>query len=514
MTGLVITYNGNPDLPVNAGSYNVLATSGTLRKTGKLVINKAPLTVTAHSQRKFIGQPNPVLTFSYIGFLSGDNDLNSIFSTPVISTTAKELSAGGRYPIRLRAGFAVNYRFVFVPGTLVVDSFDGRYENLLVSPDTLRAIAKVQLRVAKRITSNTMAFTGRLWTPTDTTAISIKGPLTVDPITETATGTWTLTKTVNSLPVDYALTIDLDISGGFEASLDVDGDLFGEADDGARIFVPARGQIVTNAGRLTLILAPGAPASAAVNPVPQGSGHATGRVNNKAVMNLILTLADGIKTTASLMPGADGGYRLFLNPYRRLNSYVAGWLDLEDYPDLPGRGHIPTLRGDALAWTKAAGANDKSYRAGIELLDCRVTLDPWRKPARATKTLPAVTLLEELGITDSTVISIGHSGFPGVDAGLLPTQVTMGANGKVIVQTPADNPAAWQTTLRPATGAFNGKFTLKNENTRTVNFSGVLRRKLSTDPDDFLGRGNFQLPAQPSDPTSERQSGDIQLFVP
>ncbi|HCN28708.1 MAG TPA: hypothetical protein DIT64_08055 [Verrucomicrobiales bacterium] len=526
LTGLVITYNGSQNLPVNAGSYNVLATSGTLKKTGKLTINKAPLTVTADNQRKLIGQPNPALTFNYSGFLGADDE-NSVFppppappakptaTVPVISTTAKDLSPGGRYPITFKGGLAVNYRFVFVPGTLVVDSFEGRYENLLVSPDTMRAIAKVELTVAKTIKDNKMAFTGKLWTPTDTAALPIKGTLTVDPLTETATGTWTLNKLVNKVAIAYEMTINLDIGGGFEAILDVDGDLFAEADDGARVFVPAKGQIVTNAGLLTLILAPPLPAFGAVNPIPLGSGHATGSVDAKAVMKLTLTLADGIKTTATLMPGVDGGYRLFVNPYKRLNSYLAGWLDLLEHPDLPGRGHIPTmLMGDSLAWAKAAGPKDKSYRGGIDLMDCGITLDPWRKPAKATKTLPEIALLNELGITDSTVISIGHSGFAGVDAGLLPTEVTMAANGKVTVQTPAGNPAVWQITINTATGGFTGKFTLKNEKTRTVNFSGVLRRKLSTNPADFIGRGNFQLPALPSDPTPEIQSGDIQLFVP
>lgn len=522
--GLVVTYNGSEDMPVNAGKYKVLAVSGTLKKTGTLTINKAPLTVTADNQRKLIGEANPALTYSYSGFV-GDDDFASVFPPPpappakpaavepVISTTARDLSAGGSYPITFKGGLAVNYRFVFVPGTLVVDSFDGRYENLLVSPDTLRPIAKVELTVAKTIKNNTMAFTGKLWTPTDTAALSIKGPLTVDPDTETATGIWTLTKTVNKVPVTYALTIDLDISGAFEASLDVDGDLFGEADDGARVFVPAKGQVVTHTGPFTMILAPGLPAFGATNPIPDGAGHAIGSIDAKAVLKLAGLLPDGTKITGSLMPDADAGYRLFLIPYKRLNSYVAGPLNLEEHPDLDGKRHIPSASGAALAWTKEAGAKDKSYRAGIDLLDCGVTLDPWRKPAKATKTLPAVALLDELGITEDTVISVRHSGFDGMAVELLPLEVKMAANGKVVVESPAENEAAWQITIATATGAFKGKFTLTNEKKRTVNFTGVLRRSLSTAPDDFLGRGNFQLPALPSDPTNELQSGDIQLFV-
>lgn len=522
---VTITYNGSNDQPINAGTYNVVAVSGAARKTGRLVIHKAPLVVTADDQRKFIGQPNPVLTFSYSGFLGGDNEA-SVFpappappakptaSVPVISTTAKETSTAGRYPITFKGGLAVNYRFVFMAGSLLVESFEGRYENLLISPDTQRPIAKVELTVAKVLKNGKMAYTGRIFTPTDLAAIPIRGELTVDSATETASGTWTLTKVVNRINVQYALSMDLDILGGFEAALDVDGSLFAEAEDGARIFIPAKGQAVTNAGALSMILAPGIPAVATTTPLPLGSGHAIGTVDAKAVMKLTMTLADGTKTTASLSQGVDGGYRLFLAPYRRLQSYVSAWLDLESYAALAGRSYIPTARESKLTWTKAAGDKDKSYRSGIELLDSVITLDPWRRPMKATRTAPEIALLQELGITDSTVISVAHSGFPGVDAGLLPTEIKIAANGKVTVETPAGNTASWQITITPNTGLFTGRFTLRNEKVRTVNFTGVLRRRLDTNPSDVIGRGNFQLPALPSASSNEIQSGDIRLFVP
>lgn len=526
LAGLVITYNGSQDLPVNAGSYNVVATSGALRKTGRLIVHKAPLTVTADNQRKLIGQPNPPLTFNYSGFLGAD-DMASVFpappappakatsSQPLISTTAKDLSPGGSYPITFRGGLARNYRFVFVPGTLVVDSFEGRYENLLVSPATQRAITKVELTVARAIKDNKMAFSGRVWTPTDTAALPIKGALTVDPVTETATGEWQLTKTVSRVATHYKLTMDLNISGAFETRLEVNDNVFAEANDGSRVFVPARGQTVTNTGLLTLTLAPPMPVFGTLNPIPLGSGHATGSVDTKAVMKLVLTLADGIKTTATFMPGVDGGYRLFLNPYRRPDSYLSGRLDLQDHPDLLGRGHIPTtLMGDSVAWTKAAGPTDKSYRSGIDLMDCGITLDPWRRPAKATRTTPGISLLNELGITDVTLITVGFDGIDAPNLALPPAQVTMAANGKVTVQTPAENTTGWQITINPSTGAFTGRFTLKNEKLRNVNFSGVLRRKLSTNLADLVGSGNFQLPALPSALSDEIQSGGMRFFVP
>ncbi len=516
---VAITYNGSEEPPVNAGKYDVVAELGAQRKTGKLIIAKAPLTVTADDQRKLIGQPNPPLTFSYSGFL-GPDTADSVFpdpatqtaKPPVISTTAKENSPGGSYPIKLSGGAAANYRLVFAPGILTVDSFAGKYEVLLESPDTGRAIAKVELTVAKTAKNGRMSATGKLWTSTETAALAIKGSLDVDPRDETAVAAWTLTKGDNTYELAVVIPLDED---GFAAELSLNGDPAGAGSGGRRVFVPAKGQIITHAGAHTVILAPGVPVPAfddTANPEPQGAGHATASISAKAVLKLAGVLADGTKITASLMPDADAGYRLFLNPYKRINSYLSGGIVLAPHPDLPGRRHVASGSGTSLTWIKAAKLQDKSYRNGIDLLDCALTLDPWRKPAKAAGATPAITLLDELGLTADTVITVQHSDFPSIVAAL-PGEALLGSNNKLTIVSPPENEANWQITLNTANGTFKGKFTLNNEKKRTVNFTGVLRRKLSTAPGDFIGRGNFQLPALPSDATNEVQSGGIQFLL-
>lgn len=521
---VIITYNGSPNPPVNAGTYSVIATAGTLRATGRFIIQKAPLTLTADDQRKFIGQPNPPLTFTYSGFLGSDTEA-SVFPAPpapparpvavrpTISTTAKDTSPGGVYPITFKGGLTQNYRLVFVPGDLVIDSFAGRYESLLVSPVTQRPIAKVELTVAPTLRNNKMAYTGRLLVPTDLTALSLKGEFTIDPLTETASADWALTRTVSSVTTQYLLSLDLDINGGLESVLDINAALYAQATNGSRLFVPAKGVSVPSAGPLTAVFGPGTHATTSTNPIPLGSGHAKGSIDSKAVLKWTLTLADGTVTTTSLNPGEDGAYRLFVTPYRRLNSYAAAQFELEPHPTLIGRQHLPSTSNRKLTWTKAPGATDRAYRSGIDLLDCVITLDPWRAPARASRTLPAITLLPELGLTTSTVITVEHSGFPGVDGALLPTEVLMDASGKITVQTPPENAASWQITIKPTDGSFTGRFTLRNEVPRTVNFTGVLRRSLNTTPNEVLGRGHFLLPPLPSEGTTELRSGDIKLYV-
>ncbi|MEQ1751801.1 MAG: choice-of-anchor D domain-containing protein, partial [Prosthecobacter sp.] len=100
--------------PTNAGSYPVQVVSGGITKTGTLVITKAPLFVQPDDQRKFAGQANPVLGFSYSGFLDDDNAANSVSKAPVIATTATATSAGGLYPITSSGGTSANYQFVYL----------------------------------------------------------------------------------------------------------------------------------------------------------------------------------------------------------------------------------------------------------------------------------------------------------------------------------------------------------------------------------------------------------------
>ncbi|MDB5252597.1 MAG: type sorting protein [Flaviaesturariibacter sp.] len=84
-----------------------------------LTVNKAPLTIKADDKTKPEGDPNPALTVTYTGFVSGETA--SVLATPVtVSTTATSSSATGTYPIVPAGATAANYAITFVNGVMTV----------------------------------------------------------------------------------------------------------------------------------------------------------------------------------------------------------------------------------------------------------------------------------------------------------------------------------------------------------------------------------------------------------
>ena len=111
-------------LPKNAGVYDVKAAYGGNPNyaagsvTKAVTIRKVALTATADNYTRSFGQPNPVLTITYSGFVNGEDA--SAITPPAISTTATAASNAGTYPITLSGGSAINYNITRVPGTLTV----------------------------------------------------------------------------------------------------------------------------------------------------------------------------------------------------------------------------------------------------------------------------------------------------------------------------------------------------------------------------------------------------------
>ncbi len=83
------------------------------------VINPATLTVTADDKSRMCEQPNPVLTASYAGFISGEGT-NVLTSPAALSTTATFNSTAGAYPITASGAGAANYTVAYADGTLTV----------------------------------------------------------------------------------------------------------------------------------------------------------------------------------------------------------------------------------------------------------------------------------------------------------------------------------------------------------------------------------------------------------
>ncbi len=78
--------------------------------------------MTADNKTKTYGSANPALTWTYSGFLPGDNPANSLTGSPNISTTATTSSTPGTYTIRVTRGTLASskYNLVFVNGTMTV----------------------------------------------------------------------------------------------------------------------------------------------------------------------------------------------------------------------------------------------------------------------------------------------------------------------------------------------------------------------------------------------------------
>jgi hypothetical protein len=121
LSGTVI-YGGTSQGAVNVGTYSIipsnLISSNYLINYvgGTLTINKAPITVTANSQTKFIGSPDPPLTYSVTnGTLFGDDTL----SGNLVRAPGEGL---GPYPITQGTLASLNYDLTFVGSTLFIDA--------------------------------------------------------------------------------------------------------------------------------------------------------------------------------------------------------------------------------------------------------------------------------------------------------------------------------------------------------------------------------------------------------
>lgn len=140
------------------------------------------------------------------------------------------------------------------------------------------------------------------------------------------------------------------------------------------------------AGKYTLAMTQ---AAAAVAGTPGGTGYAVISVSTTGLMTFTGKAGDGTALTASLTPGPERNYLLFLNPNLRASSYIAGKLNLIARPD-SGFHIVPAATGVDLQWAKAAKTTDVSYRSGIANTGLLVTMEPW-------KTVPTVPVGQTLG---------------------------------------------------------------------------------------------------------------------
>lgn len=120
LSGNMVTITGAGEVVVEASQagnadYNP---AEPLQQT--ITIGKASLTVSADDQTITYGDVLPALTFSYSGFVNGE-DATVLNEEPAINTTAGAGSDAGTYPITLSGGVADNYEISLVNGVLTIN---------------------------------------------------------------------------------------------------------------------------------------------------------------------------------------------------------------------------------------------------------------------------------------------------------------------------------------------------------------------------------------------------------
>jgi gliding motility-associated-like protein len=88
-----------------------------------LTVNKAAVMVTADNKTKTYGDVNPVLSFTYTGFL-GTDDNSVIDVAPSVVTAAVQNSNAGNYPITVAGGSDNNYTMSYTDGVLTINKAD------------------------------------------------------------------------------------------------------------------------------------------------------------------------------------------------------------------------------------------------------------------------------------------------------------------------------------------------------------------------------------------------------
>ncbi len=551
----VITYSiGGVDgsvAPTNAGSYPVKAVDGAVTKSGTLVIAKAILTVTPDDQRKFVGQPTPALTYDIRGF-QGTETSAVMIKSPVLATAATANSVGGVYPITASAASAVNYTFNYQQGSMVVESFAGTYEALLVDA-ARQPVAKLSITVP----THSKTFTAKLSTGSHTSAISFTGSLTPNPGVESTNGSATTNILVNKVKIPYVITFTLPFGGDVIASATRDSASLGSASDGRRLQILPPGKNVNYIGAHTAVLEP---AIAAGQTVPGGAGWATATISKSGVMTLTGKLGDGTAFTSALSPDdqATPVYRLFVQPYVtartdlapartfplspfeqvkprnrpivqpaltvRTESYLAGAFVLSVHPNptsdlgLTNRRYVEQA---GLTWKKTGRATDASYRPGFGPVNTVLMLDPWLPPVAAknatatANVISAITLANRLGLIGPDFkFDVHHSPSGSAAHANLPNTLFLNPFNHWSLTSELYN--QWRThSFSPTTGTFTGSFVLSDVVAnktikRTVTFSGVLRQP-ALSSDVLIGDGHYILPPLTG---TERTTGEIMFTRP
>lgn len=112
-----ITGAGNANITASqAGNQQYSAATPVIQQ---LIVDRAPLLITAKDATRVAGLVNPVFVPQYTGFVYADNE-QSLAQRPVLSSPATVDSAPGQYPIIVTGGSSPNYVITPQNGTLTI----------------------------------------------------------------------------------------------------------------------------------------------------------------------------------------------------------------------------------------------------------------------------------------------------------------------------------------------------------------------------------------------------------
>ena len=164
---------------------------------GTLIVNRAPLTVTADNQTRAYGATNPVLTVSYSGFVNGEGT-NVISGSPVLTTSAVTNSPVGGYTITNSLGnlVATNYAVSLANGTLTVTG--------AVLTATANNVSRAYGATNPVLTASYSGFVNG----EGTNVISGAPVLTTSAVTNSPVGGYTITNSLGNLvATNYAVSL-------------------------------------------------------------------------------------------------------------------------------------------------------------------------------------------------------------------------------------------------------------------------------------------------------------------
>jgi len=119
ITGNTLTVNGAGTIVVAANQSGNANYAAAPQVTESLIVNPAPLTITASSASMTYGGTPPAVTPSYRGFVNGDAAA-SLTTPPMCSTTATSHSPAGSYTSSCSGAVDSNYTIIYAAGTVTV----------------------------------------------------------------------------------------------------------------------------------------------------------------------------------------------------------------------------------------------------------------------------------------------------------------------------------------------------------------------------------------------------------